>query len=425
MANDSSIILLDSLLVSDHPDLPPLPVDEKGRHVSWAICMQEPSFYKNGREIAVTPEWIDERIRLFHKVRSPDWTQPILDSHDGTGDGEGDFLDMRRIVYDGKITCIAAAAWDDPDAAAKIASGKMSHVSIGLYPIELYETGEFLSHVPMELSKTKLPHLQYARILCSGASRMPTMPTHLKLKAATIADTLAQIRALVDAIAPDIAAIEELKALGAELVGAEAGAEVEAEPVEAVEVEPEAEATMATEPVAPEEPKPEEEEEPITMSTLPTPDTETAILLSRLASVEAELAAERAERERLDFVAAFPLGGTITLTEAAQAVLLTAYRADRQGFRIIEGAISRPGAVEAPADDAAPTLATPPAPTVDDRSWLRSIGGSAQLSVEPAGPPKDRAEAAALAVTLAKANGTTPVTELGKIYDTMQMGVKR
>jgi hypothetical protein len=163
------------------PGLPPVPADPRGmgRHVSWVVCAQGPHFHYGDRFINIDPEWIDARVRAFHdhKASKPGWLAPIQLNHTDTGERQGDFFDLRRVSLgavtddginpeDPRDTLLAAVAWSDPDADQKIKNKTLTHVSIGIAGgVQRPDTGEMLQGVPVEITKTALPHMGQAAIL--------------------------------------------------------------------------------------------------------------------------------------------------------------------------------------------------------------------------------------------------------------------
>jgi len=306
-----------------HDGLPSPPVDPRGRHVSWAICAEEGTYFYGGEEFTVDSEWIDVRVEAFHAVRSESWTQPILVEHKSEGLREGDVLEMRRVALDGKETLLAALAWADPNAAKLIAEGRLTHVSLGLYTVELYDSGDIVRHAPLEVSMTTMPHLAYARILNGG---LP-MSNRMLLAAASVADAVAAAKealaGLEEAIAasPDLAAMDEARTLGEALVSATEGSP------ETTDEEPEeSPATMSDVPAPPEEDE-EVKDDPKVMS-----------LQKEVEELRNQL---RLEREG-EFQTKYEVGGAIRITAEVKEILLSIYRADPKAFVEVERAYERP-----------------------------------------------------------------------------------
>ena len=182
--DDTRIIRLQAAIAAPTEGLPPLPADPRnlGRHVSWAVILQAPGFHFGDEEIEVDAAYIDGRIEAFEQLvakKGPEWLPPILTAHEDTGIRDGDVVAMERVTLDGQDTLLAALVWADPDAAMQIESGRLTHVSVGLHTIQLEDTGEVLEDVPLEVSRTTMPHLGVARILNTAHHGGPMADTEV------------------------------------------------------------------------------------------------------------------------------------------------------------------------------------------------------------------------------------------------------
>ena len=141
----------------------------------------------------------------------------------------------------------------------------------------------------------------------------------------------------------------------------------------------------------------EEEEEVIAA----TADNANAILLSRLATVEAELAAEREAKSKAVYANGCPIGAKFTLTQGVADLLYESWRKDPSALDALKASIVK---------DEAPAPQTVAAPITLTSAWADS--GIADDSAEPAKVTK--ATAMADARILATQNKTSVTDEYRK-----------
>lgn len=154
---------------------PPLPEDPRGRHVSWAVVIWEgPLTYWDLWEEAwlqqeIDLAWIEGQVAAYEALLAecPDDPHPILRRHNSqSGEREGCVLRLAA-AWDPEREAhclLAALAWADPDAAEKIALGKIRNVSVGLGGL-VTNSGTVYEEIVMEISIVAAGHIRGARVL--------------------------------------------------------------------------------------------------------------------------------------------------------------------------------------------------------------------------------------------------------------------
>jgi hypothetical protein len=351
------------LLAAD--TLPAVPVDALGlgRHVSWVELAKAPGFHYGAQFIDVDAAWIQARIELHSVMLARGFYPPVLIAHEDTGERAGDVVALGSAMIDGRLTLLGALAWNDADAASKISARVMTDVSVGLYPLQNPDTGEVLEMAVGETSLTTLPHLLGdSRILNAQNGGQP-----MDMPEISADDRLLALEEMVTQL---VTMVGELAGEGADSVEAASDVSTVVSEVTAMGVDD------------------EEEILPVAASVNPAD----AVLLSRLADVEAQLADAQEKEARAVYANGLPLGAKIELTQAVADMLYPLWRSDVKALDIIKASLVKP--------DAAPVAS---APVIRMTSAWDAIG-VADDSAEPA--KYDMAAAMAEARITAKANGT-------------------
>lgn len=144
-------------LVLTLPGLPPKPKDPGGRLVRWVLLAQAPGFVYKGSEFKVDGDWLDERVSEYRQLLKGDYTAPLLREHDRDGERHGDILKLQRHTIDGKDSLIAAVAFADPEAEAKIKQGRIKYLSPAFGPVE-DDRGRKFKFALREASLVAAPH---------------------------------------------------------------------------------------------------------------------------------------------------------------------------------------------------------------------------------------------------------------------------
>ena len=337
--------------ILDSDRLPPLPADPRnmGRHVSWVVCCQSPDFHYKANHITVDAAWIDARVTAYlaHNESKPGWIPPIQLGHTDTGERQGDFFQLQRATVgnvtakgldwsDPRETMLAAVAWADPLAAQKIADKIITHVSIGIAAgVQRPDTGEVLKGVPIEITKTAIPHFGEAAILNEAV-----MP---------------------DLIPPEA---DEKKKDEEEVAAVDVEAPAAADPMEVVMTMLERILKMIS---------PQVEAAPVAATPVEARNVE---LEARL--VELETRAKNAERQarRVAFDAKCPEGGSLSLTAAIKDMVFEFSEANPDAATSIMAAYTG-----APVE----VKATAPVVVSRDNPWAPTVGQGHANAPEPAG----------------------------------------
>ena len=142
----------------DGPSLPPKPADPLGRPVRWILVTGAPGFHYEGQFFEVGDEFIQYQIAAYERIKGDEYTAPVLREHTRTGERFGDVLQLGsgRLV-DGRPALVAAVAFSDPEAPAKLERGEIKYFSpsFGSYTDDKGQDHKF---VLRELSMVAAPH---------------------------------------------------------------------------------------------------------------------------------------------------------------------------------------------------------------------------------------------------------------------------
>ena len=274
--------------------LPDIPSDGSERHTSWLFVTGEPGFKYEGEWVAVDEDWIDFQLSEFARLTASGYEPPMLLGHLAANTEErrqGDVVILAKRKGPQGYELAAGVRWAIEDAAKLIEMGQIRYFSPGIGPIENPMGGEDFPFVLRELSQVASPHQkgQTTHIIAQEATMDPETTTESPAEVMSPEDMTRAILEMRDMIA-GIIAKEQAQ--------------------EAQEVETSEEPAPATEPVE----------------------------ASELATIRVELAEMRRERDEANFLRDFPLGGTLTLTEAVSGLLFEAFAKDPEGFaKIVAG----------------------------------------------------------------------------------------
>lgn len=285
------------MLLAESPALPPKPSDDLGRPVYWVWLTGAPGFDYRGDKVPVDRAWIAQRIKDFEAMGARGYRPPVLREHRAEGEREGDVLQLASVNGADGPALIGAVALSDPDAAAKVASGRIRYVSPSFGDLR-DDAGAEYTFALREVSLVAAPHQK------SGGS-------HVLASEERGMDPSTQ-----DGAAPSIedrvAAIERTMAELKEMMVAKA--------------------------------KPEGEEIEVEMKT-PAP---AAVQMSegdrRLADLERQLAEERTARRRAEFDARYPAGAKIELSEDVRDHMFALSEAAPKAFTAVAAKATLPTA---------------------------------------------------------------------------------
>lgn len=360
-------------------ELPPVPADPFGdRHVSWVELAKAPGFHYGDRYVEVDEDWIAARKAIHSHMVERNFYPPVLIAHEDTGESQGDVIDISSATIDGRLTALAALAWNDPDAAEKIATRRLNSVSVGIYDIQDPDTGEWLDMAVAEVSKTAMPHMLGGSRILNNQSSKPT-EHNMDKPEMTVEDRLAALEGMIESLSASV------KAMMPEL-------DEEEIPLTATpssNVESVAVATAET-----------DEDTAIAAS-----QDDVAALKAQIAAMQSEIDTRREAEQRAVYNSGVKLGSTIELTQAVADALYSLYQADKAAFGVITASLKSPSKAEPVAASAPITLAQNP--------WAAS--GIADDSAEPAesNPLED-------ARILAKQNKTRVADEYRKLIAARQ-----
>lgn len=149
----------------DSAKLPSKPIDPLGRYVAWVWVLGEGDLHYSdpqgqARVAELTTRDLQSYINTFEQMGQEGYAPPVLREHSPNGEREGDVLDL-VLVDDlpqapGKRSLAAAVALADPEAQAKIASGRLKYVSPKLGTITLTHSGQSLAGI-LEVSLVSAP----------------------------------------------------------------------------------------------------------------------------------------------------------------------------------------------------------------------------------------------------------------------------
>ena len=381
----SDVIRLSAPILLASDTLPALPADPSGlgRHVSWVELAKSPAFHYGSRKITVSAEWIAERVKFHNHMLSRGFYPPILIAHKDEGERAGDVIDVSSAMIEGRLTMIGALAWNDPEAAAKIKARQMTDVSVGLYPVQDPDTGEVMDMAIGEISLTTLPHLLgSSRILNAqnGGQPVPHLDEPGTDSELSLADRLLAMEANMT----------KLMDLVTEMVGGD-DSDVPVDSAADIGL-PAVTAAMDDE---------EEDELPIAASA----SKADSVLLTRLADLEAKLAAVEDEKAAAVFANGCPIGAKIVLTQAVADLLFPIWRDNPESLDVVKASIVKDEPVKV-----APQ--TVPAPITMTSAWADS--GIADDSAAPGGI-YTKQDAFDEATTLSQQNKTTHKVEFKKL----------
>lgn len=289
-----------STMIPDSPALPPKPKDGLGRPVSWVWVTGAPGFDYGGTWHAVDRAWIAARIREHAALTRRGYSVPVLAEHTRDGERKGDVLALAE--HGGDL--IAAVAWADPDATAKIARRQIVYTSPAFGALR-DDTGAEYPFALKELSIVSAPHQKRGTTHVLAAETEPVMdPTENAAGGATpsMEDRLAALeRGQADVTAAIAALASKIDAL--------------AKPAE-VEIEA----------AAPE---------------MASPDKK---MSEREAALEARLKQLERENARARFDAAYPAGAQVELGEDLRDAMFALSQADRKSFDALAAKAKRPDA---------------------------------------------------------------------------------
>lgn len=338
----------------DTSTLPPLPADLRGRHTRWVLIAGEPGVYYSPTGYADDAEWVDmdaawmaRAIEQHEALRAQGYTPPIRAQHAPGLARHGDVLQLATWSdpADGRLKLLAALAFADPDAPARIERGEYAWASMGVGGY-IDEQGTEYSDAILEVSLVDAP---YHKHLSGGR------PGHILREAAQMADKPDK----TDDAAPDMAALiaslaERMDAAEARLAAMEPGDDAESMDDDEADDAPPADGPS--------------------MSATESPDV--VALRERIATLERDKA-------RAEYRAAAPVGAQLTLTAEMVDALFALRCAAPEAHDTLARAFTLP-ATPAPAP-------TPPAPAQFSSLWgtrLGHSGGAPSEESEPATTPE-------------------------------------
>lgn len=282
-----------STMLPDSPALPPKPKDGLGRPVSWVWVTGAPGFDYGGTWHAVNGDWIAARIREHAALTRRGYSVPVLAEHTRDGERRGDVLALAE--HNGDL--IAAVAWADPDAPAKIARRQIVYTSPAFGALR-DDTGAEYPFALKELSIVSAPHQKRGTTHVLAAETEPVMdPTENAAGGATpsMEDRLVALeRGQADVTAVIAALASKIDAM--------------AKPAE-VEIEA----------AAPE-------------------------MSEREAALEARLKQLERENARARFDASYPAGAQVEMSEDLRDAMFALSQADRKAFDALAAKAKRPDA---------------------------------------------------------------------------------
>jgi len=188
--------------------LPPKPKDPLGRHVAWVWVLGEGDLHYSdpqgqARVAELSARDLQAYVNAFEQMCAEGYAPPVLREHAPNGEREGDVLAL-ALVQDlpqapGKTSLAAAVSLADPEASAKIASGRLKYVSPKLGSTTLTHSGQPISGI-LEVSLVSAPAQKLGTThVLAGETTMDkdkTAPVKTQL-AEFSAEQLAQLKALI------------------------------------------------------------------------------------------------------------------------------------------------------------------------------------------------------------------------------------
>lgn len=297
------------MLLAESPALPPKPVDALGRPVYWVWLTGAPGFDYRGSGVPVDRAWIAQRIEDFEAMGARGYRPPVLREHRAEGEREGDVLQLASVNGADGPALIGAVALSDPDAASKVASGRIRYVSPSFGDLR-DDAGAEYSFALREVSLVAAPHQK-----SGGTHVLASEESSMEPKAA-------------DGAAPSME--DRVAAMEGRFGALEAGQARMMELMEKMTAGP----------------KPKDEEIEVEMKA-PAP---AAVQMSegesarRLADLERQLAEERTARRRAEFDARYPAGASITLSEDVRDHMFALSEAAPKSFSAVAAKAALPKA---------------------------------------------------------------------------------
>lgn len=284
----------------------PKPEDAKLRPVTWCLVTGEPGYWYAGTFTEVDAAWIDARIEDMGRLMASGYQPPALEEHEEEGERLGAILSPGLRVQDdeGRERWVVPVAWNDPDAPELIESERWKYTSPKIGP-RYDERGDLYPYALWHLAVTVDPHQVHLN------------PTHFVGSAMPMPDPNAAPPPQPNPQqAPSVE--ERLAAQDSRIAGLE-------EALRAL--------TAAIEATKPPEPPPMPE-------TTPAP----AAMSAEVATLRAELAAERALRLRAEVRSSAPPHAAAVMSAAAMDALINAVNTpdDATRAKTILGGLTAP-----------------------------------------------------------------------------------
>lgn len=285
-------------MLPDSPALPPKPKDGLGRPVSWVWVTGAPGFDYGGTWHAVDAAWIAARIREHAALTRRGYSVPVLAEHTRDGERRGDVLALAE--HGGDL--IAAVAWADPDAPAKIARRQIVYTSPAFGALR-DDTGAEYPFALKELSIVSAPHQKRGATHVLAAETEPPMDPNKDAAGGATPSMEDRLAALERGQADVTAAIA---ALAGKIDAMAKPAEVEIEAA--------------------------------------APEMGDKKMSEREAQLEARLKQLERENARARFDAAYPTGAQVEMSEELRDAMFALSQADRKSFDVLAAKAKRPDA---------------------------------------------------------------------------------
>jgi hypothetical protein len=296
-------IILRGEVVGLKGDLPPTPAARSGRTVRWVAVTVEPGFDYGGKFYKVNGKWIKDQIQAYEMLTDGEYTAPVRREHKPEGVRFGDVLSLSSREVEGKGQLIAAVEFSDR-INGLIESGEVKYFSPGFSSIR-DERGREFPMVLTEISVVSAPHQKGM-----GA-------THVLSGENAMSFSAEQAQELLEMLSEYKAALAELE-------------EDEEKEPEEKEKEPE---EKEKEPAEKEKEPAEKDEDP---------DRGMAELKATLAELKADRERLRVALEAETFDRKFPVGASVSLTEANKANWFKLAQLDETLFRsLVSGATDK------------------------------------------------------------------------------------